>query len=98
VQNGEGCRAQALEAPQPVEIADDRDDAVRAQLRNILVAARESVESDLGMKQSGGAQRNVTAADQQYPDHLIAICIVRAVALTRDIAISASSSCRARLP
>ena len=80
MQNGEGCRAQALEAPQPVEIANDRYDAVRAQLRDILGAARESVESDLGMEQSGGAQRHVAAADQQYPDHLVATCIVRAFA------------------
>jgi len=55
MQNGERSRAEALEAPQPVEIADDRDDAVRAQLRDIIDAARESVESDLGMEQSGGA-------------------------------------------
>src|SRR5215831_11548936 len=62
MKNGERRRAQAREAPQPVEITDDRDDAVRAQLRDILVAARESVEPDFGMEQSGGAQRHVAAA------------------------------------
>ena len=79
MQDGERRRAQALEAPQPVEIADDGNDAVRAQLRNVFVAARESVEPYLGMEQSGGPKRNVAAADQQYPDHLVATCIVRAV-------------------
>ena len=79
MQNGERRSAQALEAPQPVEIADDGDDAVRTQLRDILDAARESVEPYLGMEQSGGAKRHVAAADQQYPDHLVATCIVRAV-------------------
>jgi len=80
MQNGERCRAQALEASQPVEVADDRDDAVRAQLRDILGAARQAVEPHLGMEQAGGAKRHVAAADQQYPDHLLATRIVRVIA------------------
>ncbi len=78
MQHGERCRAQAVEAPEAVEVADDGNDAVRAQLRDILDAARQSVETYLGMEQAGGAKRHVAAADQQYPDHLLATRIVRA--------------------
>ena len=56
----------------PVEIADDGNDAVRAQLGDVLGAAREPVEAHLGREQAGGAQRDVAAADQEYPDHDLA--------------------------
>jgi hypothetical protein len=55
-----------------VEIADDRNDAVRAQLRDFLDAASQSVQPYLGMEQTGRAQRNVATADQQYTDHVLA--------------------------
>ena len=48
---------------------DDRHDAVRAQLRHVVGAARQSVEARAAAQQRGRAQRDVTAADQQYPHH-----------------------------
>ena len=62
-------RANPLERLPPVEVADDGHDAVRAQPGNVLRPSRESVESDFRTEQVGGAQRDVAAANQQYPDH-----------------------------
>jgi CDP-4-dehydro-6-deoxyglucose reductase len=42
---------------------------MRAQSGSVLGAAREAVEADLRMEQVGRAQRDIAAADQQYPDH-----------------------------
>ena len=97
MQDGERRRAQAVEAREPVEVADDGNDAVRAQLRDILDAAREPVEAHLGMEQAGGAQCDVAAADQQYPDHLLATRVLRARCTAQDPR-PASSPCRTRLP
>ena len=69
MQHRERRRAQAVQAREVVEVADDGDDAVRAQAGNVLGAAGETVESDLRMEQAGGAQRDIAAANQQYPDH-----------------------------
>ena len=60
----ERCSAQPVEAPQPVEVAYDGNDAVRAQPGAVLDAARKPVEAHFGMEQAGRAQRDVAATDQ----------------------------------
>lgn len=69
MKHGERRRAQPREARKKVEVANDGNDAVRAELGDVLGATRQSVEADFRMEQVGGAQRDVAAADQQYPDH-----------------------------
>jgi hypothetical protein len=69
MQYGERRRAQAPQRRVMVEVADDRNDAVRAQPGNVLGASREAVEAHLRTKQVGSSERHVTAADQQKPDH-----------------------------
>ena len=64
MQDGERRRAQPVEARETVEIADDGNDAVRAQPRGVFAAAGEPVEAHFGMEQAGRAQRHVAAADQ----------------------------------
>ena len=56
--------AQTVEASEPVEVAYDGNDAVRAQPGAVLGAARKPVEAHLGMEQAGRAQRDVAATDQ----------------------------------
>ena len=41
----------------------------RAQPGNVLRTPREPVEADFRTEQVGGAQRDVAAANQQYPNH-----------------------------
>ena len=64
MQDRERCRAQPVEAREAVEVADDGNDAMGAELRGGVLAASESVEAHFGMKQAGRAQRHVAAADQ----------------------------------
>ena len=61
---GERRSAQTVEAAEPVEIAYDGNDAVRAQPGAVLDAARKPVEAHFGVKQAGRAQRDVAATDQ----------------------------------
>mgnify|MGYP003397670384 CR=1 FL=1 len=60
----ERCRAQTVEAAEPVEVPDDGNDAVRAKLGDILDPPRKPVEAHFGMEQAGRAQRDVAATDQ----------------------------------
>jgi hypothetical protein len=56
--------AQTVEAPEPVEVAYDGNDAVCAQLGAVLDAARKPVKAHFGMEQAGRAQRDVAATNQ----------------------------------
>ena len=69
VQNAERRGAQASQRCAAIEVADDGHDAVHAELRRFVAAARETVEPGAALEQRRGAQRNVTATDQQNPDH-----------------------------
>ncbi len=81
MQHREGRRAQAGERPAIVEVADDRDDAVRAQLAHVVAIAREPVETRAMPQQIRGAQRDVAAADQQNPlRHAAGVMPARAAA------------------
>ena len=95
MQHRERRRAQPVERREAVEVADDGNDAVRAKLGDILDAARQAVEAHFGMEQARGAQRDVAAADQQYPDHPLASF---APAHGAGLFESTSSPCRIRLP
>src|SRR2546425_8978714 len=76
MEHGERCGAQAIERGDAVEIADDRDDPVRAELRDFLATADESVQARAAREQRGNAERDVSTANQQYPDHkgLFTLC------------------------
>ncbi len=62
-------RAQALEARETIQVADNGNDAVRAQFRHVFGAPGQPVQANPRMEQIGSAQRDVTAADQEYADH-----------------------------
>ena len=64
MQHAERRRSEPAEGREAVEVADERNDAVRAKLGAVLDAAREPVEANFGMEQAGRAQRHVAAADQ----------------------------------
>ena len=74
MEHGERCGAQAIERGDAVEIADDRDDPVRAELRDFLATADESVQPRASREQRGNAERDVSTANQQYPDHKALTC------------------------
>ena len=70
MQHREGRRAQATERSRRSSRSPTIGTMPWARsLGNVVGAAREAVETDLRTKQVGGAQRDVAAADQQYPDH-----------------------------
>ena len=69
VQDRERRGAQPVQTVERIEVADDRNDAVAAQLRNVLRTARQAVEPHPTAQKIGGAQRDVAATDQQDPDH-----------------------------
>ena len=56
-----------------VEIAGERYDAVGPQLGAVRGAPSESVEPDAAAQQKCSAQCDITASDQQYPDHVPAL-------------------------
>src|SRR3989442_11523623 len=76
MEHGERCGAQAIERGDAVEIADDRDDPVRAELRDFLATADESVQARAAREKRGNAERDVSTANQKYPDHkgLFTLC------------------------
>src|ERR1700694_3919190 len=77
MEHGERRGAQAIERGDAVEIADDRDDPVRAELRDLLATADESVQARATREQRGNAERDVSTANQQYPDHEPAVVACR---------------------
>ena len=67
--DGERRGAQSIECIEAIQIADDRHDAAGTQLGNFVVAPREAVQSRAALEQRGGAERDISAANQQNPDH-----------------------------
>ena len=64
MQHPERRRAQPAQGRKAIEVADDRNNAVRAKPCAVLDAAGEAVEAYFGMEQAGRAKRHVAAADQ----------------------------------
>ena len=69
MQDAERRRAQTLERRAAVEVSHDGHDAVSAKLRGLVAATRETIEPGAAVEQRRSAQRDVTATDQQNPDH-----------------------------
>ena len=67
--DGEWRSAQAIERLRVIQVADDRNDAARAKLGNFVAAPDQTVQSRASSEQRGRAERDITAADQQNPDH-----------------------------
>jgi hypothetical protein len=59
MQHARTARAQARERGGAIEVADDGHDAVRAQLRRFVAAARETIEPRAAS--SSAAARNATS-------------------------------------
>lgn len=76
MQHGEGCRPQSVKRRFTIEIADNRNDAVRAQTSDILGSTHESIHARPAAQQLGRAQRDIATAYQQYPDHRGAVRVV----------------------
>ena len=68
-----GAARKAPQRSEVVEIGDHGDDAVRAQLRHFVGAAREADDTRAPASAASmrGAQGNITASDQQDPDHAL---------------------------
>jgi len=63
VQHGERGEAQSVERSEPIEVAQNRHDAVAAELRDLLRATRQSEHACAAAQQFGRAQRDITATD-----------------------------------
>jgi hypothetical protein len=69
VQHGKRRGRNPPQRGEVIEIGHKGYDALRAELRHFIGAARESVDTRPAAQHRGGAQRDVTASDQQNPDH-----------------------------
>jgi hypothetical protein len=106
VRYGKWRSTQTSEARESVQVADDGNDPVRAQARNVVATPHEPVESHLAAEQVGGAQRDVTTADQQNPDHARITPSLPATRTDARVAANrarrapfqANQPCRSRLP
>jgi regulator of PEP synthase PpsR (kinase-PPPase family) len=96
VEHRVGRRAKPLQAVEVVEVADDRDDAVRTELPDVLDAARETLEANFAMQEARGAQRHIAAADQEYPHHVRACSFAPAHGAGQHQ--TTTSPCHTRLP
>jgi hypothetical protein len=69
MQHRERRRPQPAERSAIVEIADERDDAMRAQLAHVVALARESDQVCAIAQAVGDAQRDIAASHDQYARH-----------------------------
>ena len=69
MEHGERRRLQSSQRAPVVEVADKRDDAMRAQLGHVGAIARQADEMRALSQSSRDAQRDVAAAHQQHPLH-----------------------------
>ena len=76
MQDREWRGPQSFECRFTVKIADNRNDAVRAQPGDILGSTDKSVHASPAAQQIGSAQRDVATAYQQYPDQCGAVRVV----------------------
>ena len=79
MQDRKGRGAQSPEGCIVVEVAGERHDAMGPQFGAVGSAPGESEEPDPAAQQKCRAQRDVTASDQQYPDHVPAPTNMRTV-------------------
>jgi hypothetical protein len=69
MQHRERRRPQPAERSAIVEISDERDDAMGAQLAHVVAIARESDQVCAIAKAIGDAQRDIPATHEQHPLH-----------------------------
>ena len=84
MEHRKGCGAQTPEGCIVVEVTHERNDAVGPQPGSIRSTSGEAHEPDPAAQSKCGTQRNVTASDQQYPDHVLASLAVPATRTLRN--------------
>ena len=67
MQHRERARAKAFERAAIVEIADQRNDAVQAQLAHVVAIACQADEPDPMPQEVRDPQRDIAASHQQQP-------------------------------